>query len=307
MVKVGILSAHTPMAGEMIRILVNHPETELVNLFAPSLAERNLSSIHHGLIGETQLKFSDKLNLGDLDFLAIMEPTEIAKNIVKNANEFENLRLVVFEKDFPYNNLPEDFEIGLSEINRKALVRGAKLAYIPSAAIVPSLISLVPLAYYMLLNSDIDIEVTVPEFLVSYFDSKREANFLEDFLRGKQTSFNGKINLKINGDSNNSRGLKTKIRMNSSIPVEEIEKIYDHIYDDHNFTFLTRNELDSKETEGTQKIVITLKKPQPDVLVIESIGDAIMRGGAGDIVHIINLFFGLHEKTGLNLKSSRYN
>lgn len=306
MVKVGILGAETPMAGEIIRLLINHPETEIVSLFSPVFLGRNLSSLHHGFIGENTLNFTDKLNLDELDFLMILQANEISQNIIDRFEEFENLKLLIFEKDFPLEKLRKDFEIGISEINRKALVRGAVKAYIPSPIVVLALISLVPLANFLLLNSDIEIEVNIPDDLSKEFEERVDAKKIEEELKKHQSSFKGKVNLKILGDLHSERGIRTKISFQSNLPLEEVEKIYDQIYDDHNFTFITRNNIDSKEVEGTQKTVISLKKPEENSLVIESVADARLRGGAGDAIHILNLFFGLHEKTGLTLKPSRY-
>lgn len=305
MVKIGILGADIPMAGELIRILINHPEVELTSLFAPSLLGRNISSVHHGLIGENPLYFTDKLNLDEIDFLAILQPNEIAQNIVDRMQDLENLKVVVLQNDFPQINL-EKFVTGLSEINRKALVRGANAAFILSPLEIPALISLVPLAHFLLLNSDISIEVSLPSDLLKKYNEKEEAFIIESQLKERQTSFNGKVSLKILEDLNTERSSKTKIILSCSLPIDEIEKIYEKIYDDHNFTFLTRNEITSSEVEGTQKAVITLNKPDSETLTIETIVDPRLRGGAGDIVHVMNLFFGLHEKTGLHLKPSKY-
>ncbi|MCH5234280.1 MAG: hypothetical protein J1E16_03230 [Muribaculaceae bacterium] len=306
MVKIGILGADSPLAGEIIRILINHPEVELVSLFAPNLLGRSISSIHHGLIGENPLYFTDKINLDEIDFLMVMQSNEIAQNIVDRFPELDELKLVVFENDFPQLKLSHGFEIGLSEINRKALVRGAISAYIPSPITVPALVTLVPLANYLLLNSDIEIEVSVPSEIFEKYNENKEALLIENQLKERQASFNGNVKLKILEEHNSQRTEKTKISLSCALPIEEIEKIYEQIYDDHNFVFLTRNELSDKEVEGTQKIVFNLKKPESDSLVIESVADAWLRGGAGDMVHVLNLFFGLHEKTGLHLKSSRF-
>lgn len=306
MVKLGILDADTPLAGEIIRILIKHPETELVSLTAPGNMGRSVSSIHHGLIGEENLNFTDKLNLEELDLLIIMQASEMAQSIIDKFYQFENLHLIIFDKEYPGKIDEENFEFGLSEINRKALVRGATAAVILSPAVVSSLITLVPLAHFLLLNSDIDIHVILPEDLALSFDEIKEGKKIENILKRYQASFNGKINLKIQADHQNDRVLKTIIKFENSLPKDEIEKIYEDIYDDHNFSFLSRNKLTSKEVEGTQKTIINIEKPDSDTLVIESVSDSRLRGGAGDVVHVLNLFFGLHEKTGLNLKPSRF-
>lgn len=306
MIKVGIVGAETKLAGEIIRILINHPETDLTYLYSPLLIGRSVSSYHHGLIGEDNFTFTDKINLEDLDYLILLQTDEVAKEIIKNSKDHEGLKMATLDK---YNYiLPdnEDWERGLSEINRKALVRGASFAEIPSPIIAPALIALYPLALFMLLNSNIEVEEFVPEDISLEYDENKEARKIESFLQNKQPSFKGKVSVKIRTDHATERSSHMRIRLETPVTLEEIEKIYDQIYDDHNFTFLTRSESSINEVEGTQKVVIYLKKSDSEKLEIDIFSDARMRGGAGDIVHVMNLFFGLHEKTGLQLKSSKY-
>ena len=305
MVNVGIVDADLPLAGEILRILINHPETEIHTLFAPAFTGRNISSLHHGFIGEQPLNFTDKLSLQDLDYLILLRNNELNKNIIDHAKDYDNLKIVVYDKNLVSENL-SDFEVGLSEINRKALVRGAKKAYIPASVIVPALITLAPLASFLLLNSDIDIQVSVPEEIAVKFNEKEEAENIETELKKIQSSFNHKVTLTILGNHISNRGAKTTITLKNTLPLSDIENIYDQIYDDHNFTFITRNEINENEVEGTQKVIISLKNIKEDSLVIETFSDAILRGGAGDIVHVLNLFYGLHEKTGLILKPSGF-
>lgn len=306
MVNVGLLGADSPLAGEVIRILIHHPETEIISLYAPSLFGRSATSVHHGLLGEIPLNFTDKINVEDIDLLIIIEESDISKTILNNFDKFENLKFIILPEisleDFKNLN----YEIGLSEINRKALVRGATVAYVPSPAIVSTLIALAPLANFLLLNSDIKIEVTLPDDLYHKIDIDKEKNLLQNHLKSFQSSFNGNIDLKTIPNPNEERSVKTIISFNSALPLDEIEKIYDQTYDDHNFTFITGKEVLPEEVEGTQKNIISLSKPESGILQIEAIADGRMRGGAGDAVHIMNLFFGLHEKTGLTLKPSRY-
>lgn len=300
MFKVAVIGAESPQGGELIRILIHHPEIELTGLFSPPLVGRSVSSIHHGLIGEMPLAFSDKIDLEQTDLLISIEDSDISKKLLGNKTFPEELFVISKNKSL------QEGEIGLSEINRKTLVRGAKFAFIPSPAAVVPLVSLVPLAYFLLLNSDIDIEMTLPKDIVSEIDIKKEVEIIEGELRKRQTSFNGKINLNLLPAKDLERGAAAEINIQSSVPIEEIEKIFNDIYDDHNFTFLSRHDVLPREVEGTQKIVINLSKPDRDTLKIKAVADSRLRGGAGDIVHVLNLFLGLYEKTGLNLKPSRF-
>lgn len=306
MVKIAILGASTPLAGEIIRILINHPETELISLVAPTLTGRSVSSVHHGLIGETQLNFTDRLDLNELDLLLVMDGSQQSKEMLSMAVNNDNLKVVVAIPDSEHQIDENGYEFGLSEINRKALVRGATKAIIPSPVVVPALIALVPLAKFLLLNSDILIDVTLPEDIAAPLKMSKEENFIAQQLQKFQNSFNCKVILHTHGDKISERAMYSKIILKTALSQEEIEKIFEQAYEDHNFTFLSRNEIVPEEVEGTQKTIIHIDKIDSDTLEIDIVNDARMRGGAGDIVHVMNLFFGLHEKTGLHFKSSSF-
>lgn len=306
MVKVGILGADSPLAGEVIRILINHPETELHSLHSSTLSGRNLSSHHHGLIGENPLVFSDEFDPEDLDLIIIAGNSELNSTIIDNFQNFEDLKLISISKKYPEALDELKYDIGLSEINRKTLVRTSRISRVPSPAIVTPLIALAPLANFLLLNNDVEINVKLPQHLYKAVDLSGDYKELIEQLKERQNSFSGKIILNISASDTEERGVITTISMKNSLPLEELEKIYDQLYDDHNFTFLSRREVGLEEVEGTQKVVIFPEKPDPDTLNLKIVSDGVMRGGAGDIVHILNLYFGLHEKTGLQIKASKF-
>lgn len=307
MIKVGILNADTPNAGELIRILINHPETEITTLYAPNLIGRNVSSIHHGMIGEEIVNFSDKIVPENLDILFITKSDPSNKNLLDELDKWEDLKIVVLNND-NHKALDNNLKFtGISEINRKNLVREDKIAYIPSPILVPALIATVPLARYMLLNSTLKITAIVPD-PIAYESEPPEllGVYLKKALEEVQPSFSSNINFYFEQAKNEERVMTLKITFDCNLSIDEIEKIYEEEYDDHNFTFVTTTPVSHKEVEGTQKCVIYLNKPNNTTLEITVFADGRMRGAAGDAVHIMNLFTGLHEKTGLILKSSAF-
>ena len=306
MIKVSIIGADHPMAGELARILIHHPETEIKSLFARELNGRSVSSVHHGFIGESPLIFSDKINAVDSDIFIIINDEDLGeeeRNLIEN---LENIKIISLpSKDFSVESTA-NYETGISEINRKTLVRNAKKVLIPHGSIVTTLVALMPLAKFLLLNSDLDIEISLPADLIKDVNTTEAVKYIKNKLQATQSSFSGEIKLRLTPDSLSERGSKTKIEFKSKLPLEEVERIFEEIYDDHNFSFLSRNPSDTKEVEGTQKIILNFSKPDEETLRVEAVADARMRGGAGDIVHVMNLLFGLYEKTGLNLKPSHW-
>lgn len=302
MIKIGIIGADSPQAGELLRILVNHPEVDIISLYAPGMAGREISSCHHGFIGERAFNFSDKINPAKLDAVFITDDSEMGRRIVDRVEEWPDLRIINLSPSRFDNWENSDMEYGLSEINRKPLVRGAKTAILPSAAAAVALIALYPLASNLLLASDIDIVISAPPSLQSPDPKHIEAEITRQ-LKKYQNSFEGKVNVTFT-KGNTERGIRAKASMKCPLSAMEVDKFFEAIYDDHNFTFMTMEQVDEKEVEGTQKCVVSFCKPGAGLIEINAVADAFMRGGAGDAVHMLNLLFALHEKVGLHLKSS---
>lgn len=308
MIKVGIAGAGTPLAGELIRILVNHPETDIISLYAPSYMGRNVSSVHHGLIGESIINFTDKINPEDLDIIFITEDNELSRQLILSRNNWPELKIIDLTHQLKEDEIEHSLaEIGLSEINRKQLVREAKIAYIPAPPLTVPMISLHPLAKYMLLNSPIFITLALPHAIHEEFGKPDFlSHTLAHYITQVQPSFNHELVMTLISSPSQERVMVMKTELKMNLSLDEIEKIYNDLYDDHNFTFVTHSPVSVQEVEGTQKCVIHIDKHNSDTLELTVFADARMRGGAGDAVHVMNLFKGLYEKTGLQLKSSAF-
>ncbi|MDE6576681.1 MAG: hypothetical protein K2J82_04915 [Muribaculaceae bacterium] len=306
MIKVGIIGAQTPDAGELLRILINHPEVDILSLYAPSLTGHRISSVHHGFIGETDFFFVDKIDPSKLDAIFIAENSPIVNSLIEHIGDWEDLRVIDMSPDRHDDWKPSEFVYGLSEMNRKALVRGARLATVPTPIASVSLIPLYPLAAHLLLTSDIEINVKLPESLVTSIDINRVAEEIENQLKSIQHSFDSKVNISLH-PSNSLRSIRESIIFKCSLGIDEISRILEETYDDHNFTFTTRESVSDAEVEGTQKCLIFISKPGAGLLELEVVADGFLRGGAGDATHILNLLFSLHEKVGLCLKPTLYN
>lgn len=302
MIKAGIAGADTLMAGELIRILVNHPDVELISAFAPGKVGRKVASVHHGLAGECDLEFSPDINPAKLDVIFIDAHSDVADRFRLNTDRWPDLKIIDMSHcpslDFEKLNMA----YGLAEINRKQLVRGCKRAVVPRSVSAVALICLYPLARHLLLNGNINISYACPSDIDT--DEKSEMVRLEilDVLRNTQNSFNGDVMLRRLHEEVTPRGLRVEIEIPCTLDINEVFRIYNDIYDDHNFTHLLHVTMPGYEVEGTQKCLISLQKRTPDTLTVSAVADCRMRGGAGDAVHIMNLLFGLHERTGLYLK-----
>lgn len=306
MIKVGITGAETPLAGELLRLCLHHPDVDIVSVHAPEKAGLPVSSIHHGFIGEERILFTSHFDATALDIAFLIKPLYSETDWMKLMADRPQLKLVMFN-DAVTEGSAEIYApvYGLSEMNRKPLVRGARVAVVPGTLASPLLIALYPLAKHLMLTGDIEVKACGPADVVSPQSIARAEHELQEELPKVQTSFNGKI--KIQGTPcDDDRALRLSLSLPAATGVEEIFKVYNSIYDDHNFTFVVAHPISVSEVEGTNKVLISVTKPSAGVLDLEVVADPRMRGGAGEALHLMNLLFNLHEKTGLSLKSSAW-
>ncbi len=312
MIRAGIAGADTPMAGELIRILINHPDVELTGAFAPGKAGRSVAGVHHGLTGECDLEFTPDINPAQLDVIFIDAHSEVADRFRMNTDRWPELRIIDMSHCPTLDFEKLDMVYGLPEINRKQLVRGARRAVVARSVAAASLIGLYPLARHLLLKGDMEIAYICPPDIDTEEKKEMACKEIEHILRNTQNSFQGSISLKKDSGNESdpqtfsNRILRVEINIPCSLDINEIFKIFNEIYGDHNFTHAIPIVMGPEETEGTQKTLVSLQKRSADTLTITVTADCRMRGGAGDAVHIMNLMFGLHEKTGLYLKVNKF-
>lgn len=305
MIRVGIYGADSDLAGELIRILLQHPEIELVSAYSPNLAGEPLNNRHFGLIGTTEIVFSDVLDISSLDALFVFP----SASLPFYGHEIpEGLKLIVVE-DFALPDTSRshfgNIEVvtGLSEMYRKPLVRGARVAGVYPAAVNVSLIALYPPALHLLLNGEVKVIVSLPRLSTQGLPDEFVKEVIDKRIHEAQLSFDSLKSLEIN-TADSSRGIIVEIEFPSTLSTEELKKVYENIYDDHNFTFLSEVVPDVREVIGTQNCIIYPRNPSGKLVQITAVADGILRGGPGDAVHAMNLMFGLFEKTGLTLPAS---
>lgn len=306
MIKVGIAGADTPEAGELLRLCLHHPDVDIVTAYAPSKAGQPVSAVHHGFIGEERILFTSNFDATALDLAFLIQPLYSETDWVKLMADRPQLKLVLF-KDAMSEGMVSAFSpvYGLSEINRKSLVRGARTAMLPGAIASPLLVALYPLARHLMLSGDLKVSVEGPKDLGTPESVRTAAVEIKSILPQIQTSFSGDVSIDVS-PSTSDRNLRLSLDLPITTDLQEIFKIYDSVYDDHNFTHLVTHPVTPAEVEGTDKVIISIYKPSSDTLHLDIVADARMRGGAGEAIHIMNLLFNLHEKTGLDLKSSAW-
>lgn len=321
MIKAGIIGGAGYTAGELIRILLNHPDVELIWVNSSSNAGNPISSVHQGLIGETDLIFTSSTPFNEVDVIFFCTPHGESKKFIESHDIPEDLKIVDLSQDFRLEG-DHDFIYGLPEINRKYIIRGKRVAN-PGCFATAIQLALLPLAKNLLLNSDINITAItgstgagVKPSATSHF-SWRNDNIsvykpfkhqhlaeIKQTLKSLQNSFNSEINL-IPMRGCFSRGIFVAAYLDCPIALDEIKKLYEDYYDDHRFTFISVKMPDLKDVVNTNKCIIHLEKEGNKLLII-SVIDNLLKGASGQAVHNMNLLFGLHERVGLQLKASAF-
>ena len=120
MIKAGIIGGAGYTAGELIRLLLNHPETEIVFINSSSNAGNRITDVHEGLYGETDLRFTDQLPLDAIDVLFFCTAHGDTKKFMESHNVPEDLKIIDLSMDYRIKSDDHDFIYGLPELNRRA-------------------------------------------------------------------------------------------------------------------------------------------------------------------------------------------
>ncbi len=323
MINTAIIGGAGYTAGELIRLLLNHPDVHLEWVHSQSNAGRPVTDIHQGLIGETDLHFTSTVDYNGIDCLFCCTPHGTARQFLAERPVPEDTRIIDLSADHRIEDGTHDFVYGLPELNRKRIVRGARHIANPGCFATAIQLALLPLAKNLLINNAVHITAItgstgagVKPGPTSHY-SWRNDNIsiyrpfqhqhlaeIRQTLGQLQTSFNSPIEfIPMRGCF--SRGILAAVYLDCKVSLERLRELYDEYYSDHNFTFVTDKAPDLKDVVNTNKCILHLDRIG-DRLLITSVIDNLLKGASGTAVHNLNLLFGLHERVGLNLKPSAF-
>lgn len=325
MIKVGIIGGAGYTAGELIRILLNHRKAEINFVYSTSNAGNTFSSVHQDLIGETDKKFTDKINT-DVDVLFLCLGHGNSKSFLEQNQFSDNTKIIDLSNDFRLKKdsifQEKQFVYGLPELN-KELIRSAQYIANPGCFATTIQLALLPLANNGLLLNDVHINAVTGATGAGTSLSKtthftwRDNNFsyykpfvhqhlgeIDLSLKQLQSSFSKELNFMPNR-GNFSRGIFATAYTKFDGNLEEAQNLYKDFYKDAAFTFVSDTELHLKQVVNTNKCLVHLHKHN-DKLLISSITDNLLKGASGQAVHNMNLMFGLDEHEGLKLKGTYF-
>lgn len=320
MIKVGIIGGAGYTAGEMLRILLNHPEVDVHFVNSLSNAGNKLYSVHEGLFGETEMDFTDQLPLEQVDAIFICSGHGDSKKFLEANNVPERVKIIDLSQDF--RDESNGFVYGLPEVNRERIKKANKLAN-PGCFATAIQLGILPLAAKGLIKNDIHTNgitgstgAGVKPSSTSHF-SWRNNNLsiykafthqhlieINRTLKQLQPNFTQEINfLPLRGDF--ARGIFVSSYTECDLSVEELTALYKEFYNDAAFTFVMDANLDLKQVVNTNKAIVHVEKHGNKVLAISAI-DNLLKGASGQAVQNFNLMFGLDETCGLKLKSMAF-
>ena len=317
MITVGIVGGAGYTAGELLRILLNHPEVEISFVNSTSNAGNKLYDVHEGLYGETEMVFTDLLPFDEIDVLFICSGHGDSSKFLATHTLPENVKIIDLAQDF--RDESNGFVYGLPELNRERIKKANKVAN-PGCFATGIQLGLLPLAAKGLLKDEIHVNgitgstgAGVKPGPTSHF-SWRNNNIsvykafnhqhlkeIRQSLVQLQSDFDKDINF-IPVRGNFSRGIFVSTYIKCDLELSELRKIYEDFYADAAFTFMTEANPDLKQVVNTNKVIIQVNKHGDKVLILTVI-DNLLKGASGQAVQNMNLMFGLEETCGLKLKS----
>jgi N-acetyl-gamma-glutamyl-phosphate reductase len=322
MIRTGIIGGAGYTAGELIRLLINHPDVEIVFVHSNSNAGNKITDVHTGLFGETDIVFTDEIALESIDLLFFCTAHGDTRKFLENQPIPDALRIIDLSMDYRIADKTHPFIYGLPELNHKE-IRAAKYIANPGCFATCIQLALLPLAAHAMLNHDIHIHAItgstgagVKPSETSHFSWRNDnvsiykpfthqhLSEIKQSLTLLQPDMQGEL-LFIPVRGNFCRGIFATLYTECHESPDELLQLYNTYYKNHPFTFVTAKCPDLKQVVNTNKCLLHLQKHN-DILLITSVIDNLLKGASGQAVHNMNLMYNLPETTGLQLKSSAF-
>jgi len=317
MIKTGIIGGAGYTAGELIRLLINHPEAEIAFVQSSSNAGNAVTDIHADLIGETDMQFVADPDVHEADVLFLCMGHGRSKSYVDSLPETYKGKIIDLSNDFRLKKDSGDFVYGLPELQRDKIKTANHIAN-PGCFATAIQLALLPIASAKML-SEVHIHAVTGSTGAGQSPSQtthfswRSSNMsvykafshqhlgeIGETLQKLQPDFDSDVNfVPVRGDF--PRGIMASVYMDFNLPEEMAAKLFKNYYSTHPFTHVTDKNPDLKMVVNTNKAVLHVKKYGNKLHIISMI-DNLLKGASGQAVQNMNLIFGLDELTGLHLK-----
>ncbi len=320
MIRAGIIGGAGYTAGELIRLLVNHPEVELRWVHSTSNGGNLLTDVHGGLEGECSLRFSSEYDLNEVDVLFLCSAHGQSSVWMAEHTLPEGVKVIDLAQDFRDEH--DGFVYGLAEWQREKVHHATRIAN-PGCFATAIQLSLLPLAAAGVLQDEVHITAVtgstgagVKPSATTHFSwrasnlsvyksfTHQHLNEIGRNLRLLQPSFDQELNfVPMRGDF--TRGILASVYTTCPLTEEEAVQLYETYYASAEFTHYTHRAVDLKQVVNTNKALVHVAKYGTKLHITTAI-DNLLKGASGQAVENMNRIFGLDPATGLKLKASAF-
>ena len=321
MIKVGILGAAGYTGGELIRLLLNHPEAEIVFANSESNAGNLLSDVHEGLIGETEQRFTAEMPFDDVDVVFFCFGHGKSEQFLKEHTIPANVKIIDLAQDFRIKG-SHDYIYGLPEINKTEIAKAQHVAN-PGCFATAIQLALLPAAKMGLLTQDVSVNAITgstgagqkPSATTHFSWRQNNLSIYKAFqhqhmaeIRQSLKQVQGYLDADIDfipyrGDF--ARGIFATAVIKTNKESCDIVAAYKDFYHDAAFTHYSEKAIDLKQVVNTNKALVHVDSFDGKILVTSAI-DNLLKGAVGQAVQNMNLMFGIDETAGLRLKASAF-
>ena len=323
MKKIGIVGGSGFTGGELIRILLNHPKFKIKFIYSSSQNAKNIHEIHPDLLGKTDIIFSDQITT-DIDVLFLCLGHGKSKFFLDNYNFKSDTIIIDLSSDFRLINnnkyKSRNFLYSLPEFNREKIKQSKSIAN-PGCFATAIQIGLLPLMVNKLIKNDIHVNAITGSTGAGKMSSdtnnfnwrNNNLSIYKPFNHQHLNEIYQTLNI-LGNDSkiyfvpyrgNFTRGIFTSIYMKFDHEIEDTKSIYKDFYENHPFTFLSKNDINLKEVINTNKCHVKIEFHE-SIIHITTVLDNLLKGASGQAVQNLNIIYGYEESLGLNFKGSIY-
>ena len=323
MKKVGIIGGSGYTGGELIRLVLAHPELDLDFVYSSTKSDIPLTNIHQDLLGNTNLNFTKIVNLNvDILYLCLGHGNSIS--FLKENSFSENTLIVDLGNDFRLKNdenfNSRKFVYGLPELQRESIEKSNSIAN-PGCFATAIQLALLPLAENSKLISDIHVNATtgstgagVGLASTSHFSWRNNnLSWYKPFNHQHLEEINqpldslgciSKIHF-LPQRGNFTRGIFATSYTKFNGSLKSVKDLYVDYYQKHPFTHVSDKNLSLKSVINSNNCFLHLHK-HDNLLLITSILDNLIKGASGQAIQNTNIIMGWEEKLGLELKASTF-
>ncbi|MBP3229049.1 MAG: N-acetyl-gamma-glutamyl-phosphate reductase [Bacteroidaceae bacterium] len=319
MIRAGIIGGAGYTAGELLRLLLQHPGVEVAFVHSTSQAGLPVSDVHENLIGETPLRFSAEADLGGVDVLFLCMGHGKSKQFWAEHQRPASLRVVDLAQD--YRDEADGYVYGLPEWQRDR-IRQARLVANPGCFATAIQLALLPLASKGLLQNEVHVTALtgstgagVKPGATTHFSWRADnLSVYKPFEHQHLIEITRNLGLvqqtpprvtfvPMRGDF--ARGILASVYTDCALSEADALALYEDYYADAPFTVVSRRPVNLKQAVNTNKCVLSVEAHRGKVHVVSCI-DNLLKGASGQAVQNLNLLFGLDERSGLRLKGSAF-